>query len=258
MMLRQGLFLLPLLALAACQSPVPPDLVEPRPIAVAPTATPPERPTSLPGATAPLPQHPKIQLKFTVQPSRSTGRIRTTLDPDGSTLGPRSSECHSPLRGSISAQLTTGADGSQSLQVKQIDLQTTSEGTFVYKWSPLIGHINTTLPAGILRISDHHIPGAYVLDDDGSFQSQGNKFTVDCLGHIEGHGLILGKAVGKYESRLDIPVTELVTVSGSLTRLDEEFTLHIPSAILQDSYTIDGASLNLVFTGDITATAKVR
>jgi len=254
-MLRQGILLLPLLALAACQSPDPgpADFVEPRPIAATPVAAPAPAPNPLP-----LPKAAKINLKFTVQPSRSTGSIHTTLDPDGPALGPRASECRTPLRGSIRARLTTGPAGSRSLHLEDVELQATSEGRLLYKWSPLIGTISTTLPAGVLRITDHHIPGACPLTMNGNFQVPGNRFTVGCAGDIEGRGLILGQAVGKFRAPLDIPVTDLVTVSGSLTRQDDEFVLRIPSAVLRDRFDLDGAALDLVFTGDITATAPAH
>jgi hypothetical protein len=255
-MLRHGIFLLPILALAACHSPGPTDFVSPRPIASTPGSVPAD--ASPAPAPVSLPKNAKIHLKFAIQPTLSTGNIRTVLDPEGPALGPRSSECRTPLRGSISAKLTTDSVGTRSLRFEEIDLQTTSEGRLLYNWSPLIGTISTTLPPGVLRISDHHIPGACPLAPDGSFHRPGHQFTVDCAGEIEGRGLILGKAVGKFRSPLDIPVTDLVTVSGSLTRQDNEFVLHIPAAVLRDRFDLDGAALDLVFTGDITATAPAQ
>ena len=95
---------------------------------------------------------------------------------------------------------------------------------------------------------------AYSSKYENRFRASGNRFSVKCPSHIRGSGLVLAKAVGERRENLDIPVTEPVPVAGSCTQHNGELILRIPGAALRDHFDLGKATLDLVFTGDITAT----
>lgn len=195
-------------------------------------------------------------LQFEVDASRSTGLIATTLDPLH--LGARHSKCRCPLRGTIDAKLTTSADGTKSLALESIDLATNANGHLKYDWTPLIGSIKGLIPTGILTIKDHTIPGPLVIDQRGTFRRAGYRFKVGGTCKVQGHGLLLKKRVGQSEEDLTIAKTEPVVLNGTLIRRAGEWILRIPSALMKDRFEIDdeGSTLDLAFTGNITAVAR--
>ena len=221
-------------------------------------ATAPSVPETEPEPVAALPATPtgktSLDLSFTVDPTLSIGTIDTTLDPEGVILGPRKGVCKTPLKGSIKAALLTKPDGSRHLQITRVSLSTTKASELVYEWSALLGEIRCTIPTGQLKITDHQLAGPSPLDGRNSFAKEGNLFSVTCPAHILGSGLVLKEAVGERKENLDIPVTEPVSVAGSCNHQDGQLVLHIPRAVLRDHFDLGKATLDLVFTGDITAT----
>lgn len=196
-------------------------------------------------------------LTFTVDPKQTVGTIDTTLDPEGATLGPKQGRCRCPMRGTISARLIKHPDGYQRVQITDVSLATTTAAVLLYDWNILIGDIHTTIPAGNLKITDHKLTGPTPLDPNGHFLTSGNLFSVKCPSNIRGTGLVLKKAVGERKVSLDIPVTDAVQLSGSCSRKDQQLILKIPAAVLRDHFDIGEATIDLIFTADITATCPV-
>lgn len=250
MMVRGALLVLPALSLAACQVVTPP----PAAITVAPASAVIAAPTAFEKPVA-VTRTTIERLTFRLDPDQSSGHIRTTIDPHG--LGPRTAECLCPLRGTVTGELTSRPDGSRSLALDRIELVTTSDGLLEYDWSPLIGKIQTTIPAGELKISRNTIPGPLAIDSSGEFQKSGYKFTVDGIAKVAARGLLLKRRVGLQEADLSIDQTDAVHLVGSLLRRDGAWVLHVPAAILRDRIDVDedGSTLELNFTARITAVA---
>lgn len=243
-------FLYPVISLVGCHAfrPKPPP---------APTTT---------GSFAP--NHPAAQdrvalkrstverLEFHLDSSESSGLIATTLDPLH--LGARHSRSRCPLQGTITAKLTTSPDGTRSLALHSIDLATSTKAHLKYDWTPLIGSIRGIIPSGILTIKHHTFSGPLIIDSRGAFRRHGFRFKIGGICRIQGHGLLLKKLVGQSEESLTIAKTKPVVLDGTLVRRAGKWILKIPSAVLNERFELDskGSTLDLVFTGKITAVAR--
>lgn len=209
-----------------------------------------------PPAPAEKPRPKSRALHFIIDSAKSTGRIATTLDPHG--LGPRESACTCPLKGTITATLSSNAKGHQILTLHSVDLATSADGHLLYNWTPLIGSIRSRIPTGILTIRDHTIPGPLRIDPRGAFSHPGYHFKVGGTCQVQGRGLLLRKQVGNTEEDLTIKKTEPVLLTGSLVQRESAWIFHVPAAILKDRFNIDdeGSTMDLHFTGNITAVAR--
>ena len=195
-------------------------------------------------------------LQLEVDSSSSTASFSITLDPRR--LAARRSTSVCPLKGTVTGTLETSLTGSHSFTIENIDLVTAGNSQLEFDWSPLIGTVRILIPAGILTIRDHTIPGAIPLHRDGQFSHPACRFRVGGSCQVEGTGLVLKKKVGKMEGDLTIEETESVTLAGSLTRRDDTWILDMPSTVMKDRFEVDeeGTIMELTFTGRIVAVNK--
>ena len=204
-----------------------------------------------------IPSEPQVQhLHMLIDSGSSTGLIALVLDPGP--LNPRRAATTCALKGHIAATVTTFGNGKRSFTIERISLASASDGRLRFSWSPLVGSIRTLIPAGILTIKDHTLPPAIPVRRDGSFSQPDCHFRVGGTCQVRGSGIILAGKVGKTVEDLTIGKTEPVTLTGSLVRRKGRWILHIPAAIMTDRFEIDddGTSLDLNFTGNITAIAE--
>ena len=196
------------------------------------------------------------QLTFVVDPSISTGTIDLALDHES--LAPRRSVCECPLKGTITATLRTSNTGAQTLTIEKVELVTAGKGELEFAWSPLIGTIRMVIPGGLLTISNQSPDLVIPLSMDGRFSHPDYRFQVGGTGQLQTTGLLLKKQIGDSETDLTIEETEPVTLSGMLTRKEGRWHLDLPDTIMRDSFEVDeeGATLNLIFTGNIFSRAK--
>lgn len=247
--MRRGLVLiLAFLPLPACH------VIKPPPAATTVASSPVSAPR--PPVSVAVRKTTVERLSFRVDPSRSSGRIETTLDPYR--LGPRSSQCECPLRGNVSAQLTSRPDGTRSLRLDRIKLVTTGDGRLSYDWSPLIGSVTSVIPSGRLAISRNTIPSPLRVDPHGRFEQPGCRFSVKGVTNVTARGLILKRKVGTQLADLSLDQTDAVKLAGSLIRRDGSWVLHVPAAVLTDRFELDddGSTLDFSFTASITAVAQ--
>ena len=196
------------------------------------------------------------QLTFMVDSSISTGVIDLALDHES--LAPRRSVCECPLGGTITATLRTSNTGARTLTIERVELVTAGKGELEFAWSPLIGTIRMVIPSGLLTITDKSPDPVIPLSMDGSFSHPDYRFYVGGTGQLETTGLLLKKQIGNSETDLTIEETEPVTLSGMLTREEGRWHLDLPDTIMRDSFEVDeeGATLNLIFTGNIFSSVK--
>ena len=203
------------------------------------------------------PRAPRTErLQMRIDSESSSALITIVLSPGP--LTPRRSTATCALKGSVTGTVTTRSDGVRTFTIEQIDLANANDGRLRFSWSPLIGSIRTLIPAGILTIRDHTVPSSIPLQQDGRFSQTACHFRVGGTCEVQGSGILLAKKVGKTVEDLTIRKTEPVTLSGSLIHQDAKWILHIPAAIMKDRFEIDddGTSLDLLFTGNITAVTR--
>jgi hypothetical protein len=243
-------FLYPAFALVGCHAfrPKPPPAPNTTgPFALGPLAAPHQ---------VTLRRNTVERLEFHLDSSRSSGLIATTLDPLH--LGARHSRSRCPLQGTITAKLTTSPDGTRSLALDSINLATSTNTHLKYDWTHLIGSIRGIIPSGILTIKHHTFSGPLKIDSRGAFRRPGYRFKVGGVCRIQGHGLLLKKLVGQSEESLTIAKTKPVVLDGTLVRRAGKWILEIPATVLKERFELDpkGSTLDLVFTGKITAVAR--
>ncbi|MBL49766.1 MAG: hypothetical protein CMP28_12555 [Roseibacillus sp.] len=251
----RALIVLPaLLLLPGCHVFSPPaEKQQARATAASLPSTPPRKKVIDPDpARPPRPQ----RLHMRVDSGISTGLIAIILDPGP--LPPRRSTATCALNGSVTVTVTTGNDGTTTFKIESISLANANDGRLRFSWSPLIGSIRTLIPAGILTIRDHTVPASIPLRQDGRFSQPNCHFSVGGTCQVQGSGIILAKKVGRTVEDLTINKTEPVILAGSLSRRDGKWILHIPAATMKDRFNIDddGTTLDLQFTGNITAVAE--
>lgn len=222
----------------------------------------PQQPASVP-AVVPDEQPPVLGPKettwvFTVDNTRSQGKIDLSLDPKGSLLGAKPAQDTAPLSGKILVTVTTHANGKRSIKLKDVKLSNTVKMLMPFKWSRLVGNIAVNIPVNVLKISKHSFPHTSPLGKGGTFHIPHNFFTVGGQAKVQGSGLVLSRAVGKRNIDLTIKKTEPVQLTGTLTVNQGIATLHIPNAVMRDEFDLEGSLLKLTFTGNITAQATVR
>ena len=127
-----------------------------------------------------------------------------------------------------------------------------------FDWSPLIGAIRILIPNGILTIRSQSPPPLISLREGGHFSYPGYRFQVGGSCQVKATGLVLKKKVGQTEADLTIEQTKPVVLAGSLAREEGKWLLEMPSTVMTDSFEIDeeGTTLNLIFSGRISATEK--
>lgn len=195
---------------------------------------------------------------FNVDPNRSKGIIGLSFDPQGSLLGAKPAQDIAPIKGQIHLTVSTDASGKRRIKLKDVILTNTAALAMPFHWSRLVGSISVNIPVKVLKISRNSFIKPCHLREDGSFCLPENYFTVRGNAKVAGSGLILSKAVGNRDVDLTIKKTEQVEVTGSITVRKGVATLRIPSAVMRDQFDMEGSMLDLVFTGDITATTRVR
>ena len=195
---------------------------------------------------------------FHVDPKRSTATLDLGLDPRGGLLGTRPSRDTAPLRGKILVSVITAPNGTRSIRLQDIQLTNTAALAMPFHWARLVGSIAVDIPTGVLNISRHSFIKAARLQHDGSFSLPENYFTVSGNAKVAGSGMVLRKAVGRRDVDLTIRKTENVEVRGKLIVDKGIATLRIPAAVMKDRFDMEGSMLALVFSGDITATARLE
>ncbi|BDS06946.1 hypothetical protein NT6N_19860 [Oceaniferula spumae] len=196
---------------------------------------------------------------FNIDEKRTTGVIDLSMDPKGAMLGSRLARDTAPLKGKITVLVTDNTKtGERRISIKDIRITNTGAYHMDYAWGALVGNITVDIPAGVINIKPNTITQSSRLEKAGPFAIPQCYFTVLGHSHVSGRGLVLSKAVPRRKVDLTMKKTQQVTLRGDIKISKGTATLHIPRAVLRDSFDFDGTKLGLLFTANITATATVK
>jgi len=213
----------------------------------------------VPKSTTPLNQQVTRTWEFDVDPALTSGTIDLAMDPKGAVLGTRTARDAAAIRGKIIVKvIEDSSSGNRRMSIQDIRLTNTEAYHMDFSWGALVGSITVDIPAKVLRIIPNSMKQQCIIEPNKSFSLPQCYFTVLGHSHTRGHGLVLNKAVGNKKVDLTMKKTEQVSLRGTIKEANGIATLHIPRAVLRDHFDLDGTRLDLVFTADITATAKIR
>ncbi|MBK1855010.1 hypothetical protein JO972_08570 [Verrucomicrobiaceae bacterium 5K15] len=221
----------------------------------------PSSPVSPTTETAVPPLQPSVTQTWVlkIDSNKTRGAIDLSIDPKGSMLGRRSDRDTAALKGSITVVVKTDSStGKRRISVKDIHLTNIRAYHMDYAWGALIGQITVDIAPGVLKIKPNDFSQSSVIAADGSFAIPQCYFTVRGDSQVDGHGLVLHKAVPKRNMDLTMKKTQQVTLRGEFNSDKKTVSLHIPRAVMRDEFDYDGTKLGLVFTADIAATGSLR
>ncbi len=189
---------------------------------------------------------------MTVDSTQSRAKVDLMLNPTGP-MGAKPSHDTCSLSGMIKLQVDTTSNGEQTLTLLDVKLKNKTAMHMPFSW-PFLGAISVDIPVRNLSIYRHSFPNKALVSKSSRVSFQSTRFKVGGIANVVGSGFILSQAVGQRDVNLTIKKTEAINITGTLTKVNGVTTLHIPRAILNDSFNLAGNILDLKFTGNIYAT----